>query len=176
MTEEINWLTVGKLVAPHGLRGEVRVNPSSDFPDRFIKPGNRWLQKNNDNPKKVKLLQGRRMPGKTTFIVAFAEISNRRQAELIVGEKLLVPSSERPLLGKNEFHLLDLLGLKVKVQKNLNVIGRITNLTSAGNDLLEIELIEGKKVLVPFVHEIVPEVNLEKGFVVISPPKGLLDL
>ena len=44
MYKEIIWLTVGEIVAPHGLRGEVRVNPSSDFPERFLESGQRWLQ------------------------------------------------------------------------------------------------------------------------------------
>ena len=43
------WLTVGKLVAPQGLRGKIRIKPSTDFPERFTKPGKRWIQKNNKN-------------------------------------------------------------------------------------------------------------------------------
>ena len=51
MCKKIIWLTIGMIVAPQGLKGEVRVNPSTDFPDRFLNPGNRWLQKNNENPR-----------------------------------------------------------------------------------------------------------------------------
>ena len=175
MTQEI-WLTVGKLVAPQGLQGAIRIKPSSDFPERFIKPGNRWLQRGNEKPRKVDLVHGRQIPGKSLFIVSFLEIKNREQAELIIGEKLLVPSSERPVLAANEFHLLDLIGLEVKLIRLTKTIGTVTNLTSGGNDLLEIELIEGKKVLVPFVDKIVPEVNIKEGFIIINPPKGLLEL
>ena len=175
MSEE-NWLNVGKIVAPQGLKGEVRVNPSSDFPERFLKPGPRWLQKNKEKPNQVTLQKGRQIPGKSLYIVSFQEIINRDQAECIVGEQILVPLSERPSLGVNEFHLLDLIGLKVKLKNTNDEIGEITNLISYGNDLLEIDLIEGKKVLVPFVKEIIPIVNINKKFIVISPPKGLFEL
>ena len=175
MSEE-NWLNVGKIVAPQGLKGEVRVNPSSDFPERFIKPGHRWLQKSTEKPKQVILEKGRQIPGKHLFIVSFKEIINREQAEFIVGRQMLVPLSARPALGIDEFHLLDLIGLKVKLEKTNYEIGEITNLISGGNDLLEINLIEGRKVLVPFVKEIIPIVNIKEKFIVISPPKGLLDL
>ncbi len=173
---ETDWLTIGKLVSPQGLKGEVRVNPSSDFPERFLKPGNRWLQKGSEKPRKMQLISGRRLPGKSLFIVSFAEIKNRADAESIVGQKMLVPSTERPALADNEFHFLDLIGLKVKLKDSKDYIGEIVNLTTAGNDLLEIELAQGKKVLVPFVKEIVPEVNIKEGFIVLTPPKGLLTI
>ena len=107
MSEE-NWLNVGNIVAPQGLKGEVRVNPSSDFPERFIKPGRRWLQKSKEKPRQVTLEKGRQIPGKLLFIVSFKEIINREQAEFIVGTQILVPLSARPALGVDEFHLLDL--------------------------------------------------------------------
>ena len=56
------------------------------------------------------------------------------------------------------------------------LIGHVTNLIKGGNDLLEIELVEGKKVLVPFVKEIVPEIKIQEKWLVINPPPGLLEL
>ncbi len=176
MQLEDSWLTVGKLVAPQGLRGELRVNPSSDFPERFTKPGQRWLQKKEEEPREIQLTAGRQVPGKSIYVVRFSGVRNRAEAESLIGQKLLVPSSHRPQLGKNEFHLLDLVGLEAKLQPEGPVIGRVTNLTTAGNDLLEIKLVEGQKVLVPFVQEIVPEINLQEGWLKLAPPPGLLEL
>ena len=79
-------------------------------------------------------------------------------------------------MKKNEFHLLDLIGLEVKVYEQHKTIGQVTNLISGGNDLLEIELSEGKKVLVPFVKEIVPKIELQEKWLLITPPPGLLEL
>lgn len=176
MYKEIIWLTVGEIVAPHGLRGEVRVNPSSDFPERFLESGQRWLQDKDKEPQKIELLSGRQIPGKSIYVVSFLGIDNRTSAELLVGKKVLVNSTQRPKLEEGEFHLLDLLGLKVKLQPEEREIGKIINLINAGNDLLEIELNSGKKVLVPFVTQIVPTINLKEGWAIISPPPGLFNL
>ena len=59
---------------------------------------------------------------------------------------------------------------------NNDSIGTVSNLISGGNDLLEIKLSAGKTVLVPFVEEIVPEVHLEEGWLLLTPPPGLLEL
>ena len=78
--------------------------------------------------------------------------------------------------GLQEIHFLDLLGLEAKLGSEGVLIGTVTDLTKAGNDLLEIELTGGRKVLVPFVKAIVPEINLKEGWIRISPPPGLLEL
>ncbi len=176
MDKEFFWLVIGEIVAPQGLRGEVRVNPSSDFPERFLQPGNRWLQRNDEKPKQIKLQYGRKIPGKSIYVISFDGIKDRNSAECLVGKKLLVKSTQKPSLKKGEFHLLELLGVKVKLSHQENEIGVITNLTHAGNDLLEVRLLKGKKILVPFVKEIVPEINIKEGWLIISPPPGLLEL
>mgnify|MGYP003331827636 CR=1 FL=1 len=121
----------------------------------------------------VELLGGRQLPGKELFVVRLAGIDSREAAEALVGEQLMVRSSDRPKLAKGEFHLLDLVGLEVRLDGK--AIGRVSDLIHAGNDLLEIEL-ESRKVLIPFVQAIVPEVQLEAGWIGITPPPGLLDL
>ncbi len=176
MCKKIIWLTIGMIVAPQGLRGEVRVNPSSDFPARFKTPGSRWLQKNNENPKKIQLVKGRQIPGKSIYVVSFEGINDREKAELLVGNKILVNSIDRPILKKGEFHLLDLIGLSIRSDIDGQEIGKVTNLMHAGNDLLEVKLSTGKKVLVPFVKEIIPKINVNEGWLIISPPPGLLEL
>ncbi len=170
------WLTIGKIVAPQGLRGQLRVNPSSDFPERFLKPGYRWIQEKEEEPKKVELIAGRQIPGKEIYVVSINGIETRTKAEYLVGKKLLVKAIDRPNLKKGEFHLLDLIGLKVKYSTNSTEIGSIINLIHAGNDLLEVKLITGKIIFIPFVKEIVPEIKLREGWIIITPPPGLLDL
>ncbi len=176
MANNNSWLTVGKLVSPQGLKGELRVKPLSEFPERFTKPGKRWLQDKQEVPKEVKLLNGRLLPGKEIYIVRFAGIDNRSEAELIIGQNLVVPSSNRPQLKKGEFHFLDLVGLEARLDHNGPGIGQVVNLTNAGNDLLEVKLIEGRKILIPFVKAIVPEINVKEGWLLVTPPPGLLEL
>ncbi len=176
MTYAEQWLNVGTLIAAQGLKGAVRVKPSSDFPERFTKPGKRWIQSGAEEPKEIELLNGRELPGKTLFVIHFAGVNNRDAAQELIGSKLLVPACDRPNLLKGEFHLLDLIGLEARLEPKGMAIGSVKNLYTAGNDLLEIQLKEGQKVLVPFVYEIVPEVNLHEGWLQITPPPGLLEL
>ena len=176
MTLTDTWLTIGKLVAPQGLKGGIKVNPSTDFPERFTKPGERWIQKDTYPPEKIKLISGKQIPGKSIYVIQIQNITNRTKAESLIGYKLLVPAKDRPELLDGEFHLLDLIGLEVKFYKDSPACGTVTNLITYGNDLLEVKLISGKCILVPFVKEIIPTIDLEEGFLIISPPPGLLDL
>ncbi|HEY9762346.1 MAG TPA: ribosome maturation factor RimM [Trichocoleus sp.] len=198
MTEP-DWLEVGRIVGAQGLQGEVRIYPDSDFPERFLQPGPRWIRRPNAaEVEELQLVQGRFLQSKGLYVVQFEEICDRTQAENLYKAALLVPASERPALEPGEFFVGDLVGLKVILHETQAEIGTIVDIYAAGNDLLAIELYapsatppsaptakntqakntKAKKplpVLVPFVDEIVPVVNLEQGYVEINPPAGLLD-
>ena len=177
MAESDDWLSVGKIVGVQGLQGELRVNPASDFPERFTAPGPRWLRsRKGGEPKEIHLKKGRQLPGKSLFVVRFEGIDNRSAAEALVGQELLVAGDDRPELAEGEFHLLDLVGLEARLTADGPAIGTVTDLISGGNDLLEIKTADGRKLLIPFVEAIVPEVQLEDGWLLITPPPGLLEL
>ena len=179
MINKSEWLTVGLITSCHGINGQVKVKSLSDFDERFLKPGMRWLQKENESPSKIKLLSGFKQPGKETFIVKFKGITKRNQAEQLKKLKILVKTDTLPKLKKEEFHLLELINLDVKNLENneLKTIGKVINLENEKNNLLVIELFENqKKVLVPFVKEIVPLVDIKNNFIIINPPNGLLEL
>ncbi|MBE9128128.1 MULTISPECIES: ribosome maturation factor RimM [unclassified Coleofasciculus] len=201
-----DWLEIGTIVAPQGLKGELRVYPDSEFPERFEKPGQRWLQKPGDNaPQPIQLLSGRYISNKGIYIVQLAEVENRDQAEALRDAKLFVTASDRPQLEENEYHVLDLLNLEVFNQLTGEPVGVVLNVIPAGNDLLEIklhrqpepappkpeapppnrrskirkpkrEISKPATILIPFVKEIVPVVDLQKGRIEITPPAGLLEL
>ena len=96
MAEEQELLVVGRVVSAQGLRGELRVNPLSDFPERFTRPGLRWLQARNGTPREVTLLSGRQLPGKELFVIRLEGVNDRSGAEALVGQELLVPAADRP--------------------------------------------------------------------------------
>ena len=107
----------------------------------------------------------------------FKGIDSRSAAEALVGQTLLVSANDRPELEEGEFHLLDLVGLEARLDANDNaVIGSVSDLISGGNDLLEITRPDGRKLLIPFVEQIVPEVHQQEGWLLLTPPPGLLDL
>ncbi len=176
MIEKDKWMSIGEIVAPQGLRGDIRIKPSSDFPERFTKPGKRWIQKANELPTEIKLKKGTLIPGKSIYVLSIEGVSDRTSAEEIIGWKLVIPVDSRPKMNKEEYHYFDLIGLEVRIGPKKTLIGYVTDLIKGGNDLLEIELVEGKKVLVPFVKEIVPEIKIKEKWLLINPPPGLLEL
>ncbi len=176
MNEKDKWMSIGKIVAPQGLKGDIRIKPSSDFPERFTKPGKRWIQKANELPTEIKLIKGTLIPGKSIYVLSIEGVSNRNSAEKIIGWNIVIPVDSRPNLSDDEFHYFDLIGLEARKGTKKTLIGYVTDLIKGGNDLLEIELLEGKKVLIPFVKEIVPEIEIKEKWLLIKPPPGLLEL
>ena len=176
MAESDNWLTVGRVVAVQGLKGELRINPTSEFPERFTEPGTRWLKASRKKPKEIELKSGRQLPGKNMFVVRFAGVESREAAEALVGQKLMVPADDRPELEEGEFHLLDLVGLEARLSADGEAIGTVNDLISGGNQLLEIKTPDGRTLMVPFVEAIVPEVHINGGWLLLTPPPGLLEL
>jgi 16S rRNA processing protein RimM len=134
------WLEIGKIVGVQGLKGEVRLYPDSDFPERFEQPGRRWLLRPDAaEPEPIELLSGRYIPNKRLYVLQFAGITDRTQAEALRDCRLLVSASDRPTLDEDEFHVLDLIGLEVFDQSTQALIGVVVNVMSAGNDLIEVE-------------------------------------
>ena len=179
MIYENEWLIVGSITSPHGINGKLKVKSLSDFEERFLEPGMRWLQKEIEPPSKIELTAGYKQPGKEIFIISFKGINNRNQAEKLKKYKILVKANALPKLKKEEFHFLELINLEVKTLENgkLKIIGKVLNLENEKNNLLVIELFKNqKKVLIPFVKEIVPLIDVKNKFLIIKPPKGLLEL
>jgi len=163
MTRLIVWLLTSCL----GFNGQLKVKSLSDFEERFLKPGIRWLQKENEPPSKIELISGFKQPGKETFIVKLQGINTRNHAEQLKKFKILVKTDKLPKLRKEEFHLLELINLEVKTYEDdeLKIIGKVIDLDNEKNNLLVIELFKNqKKVLVPFVKEIVPLVDIKNNF------------
>ncbi|WP_414552737.1 ribosome maturation factor RimM [Anabaena sp. CCY 0017] len=185
------WLDIGKIVAPQGLAGELRVYPESDFPERFEVPGTRWLWHPGDQePQPVELLSGRYVEGKNLCIISLAGVKNRNDAEALRDYKLMVPASDRPQLGEDEYHVTDLIGMLVFMQESAELVGEVVDVIPAGNFLLEVKLHQQneavepeqsqpqapKHLLIPFVKAIAPLVDIESRRIEITPPPGLLEL
>lgn len=205
INEESEWIEIGTIVAPQGLYGELRVYPNSDFPERFLREGTRWLQNpDTGDIEAIELLGGRYIPGKNLYVIALEDIEDRSSAEALRDYTILVPKSDRPELAEGEFHVADLINLEVYLQQTKENIGIVTDIFNTGHDLLEVTLhkqpeletvknpdlsqisrrskrkkykqkkIKPVTILIPFVTEIVPLVDIENNRIEINPPEGLL--
>ncbi len=174
---ESRFVEIGKIVGAHGIRGEVRIYPSTDFPERFETKGQRWLLRpNQTQPQPIGLLKGYFQEGKGLYIVQFEALTDRNAAEAMRGCRLFVEASDRPDLDAGEFLVADLIGLTVYDKASGETVGVVEDMMSAGNDLLVVRQ-DGRKdrILIPFVNPIVPVVDLKAGRIEITPPPGLIE-
>ena len=163
-------VVVGRIGRAHGIRGEVAIDVRTDEPDRRFAPksilvaGDRTL-----TVSKMRWHSGR-------LLVAFAEVADRTAAELLRGTVLEadVDPDELPA-DESEFYDRQLIGLEVRNAADA-VIGAITAVAHHGEqDTLVLRRGSGDEILVPFVSEIVPIVDLAGGYVVVTDVPGLLD-
>lgn len=176
MTED--WLMIGKIVSPQGLKGEVRVLSYSDFPERFENAGKRWIAASEkDEPQEIMMLSGREVAGKKNlFVVRLEGINDCDRAEALRNYLMFIPTSDRPYLEPNEYMIADLVGCNVYHQPTGKLLGEVISIIAAGNDLLEVRNPDDEEIeLIPFVEAIVPFVDIKQKRIEVTPPKGLID-
>ena len=179
MIENDDWLVIGVVTSSHGVEGKLNIKSLSDFKERFTQPGQRWIQKYDEEPIPYKLISGCKKPGKESFIISLEGIKDKNGADNLKQHKLLVRSNDIPKLKDNEFHLNQLLDLDVKlyIDNEIKVVGKVVDLMTENNNLIVIRLNKNdKNVLVPFVKKIVKIIDKKNKYLIIDPPKGLLDL
>ena len=164
-------LTVGQIVRPHGIRGEVIVAVRTDEPERRFREGAVLVAGSS------RLTVASVRPHLGRLIVTFEEVPDREAAEAVRGQELEVDSEsiEAPE-DPEEFHDHQLVGLEVVDTSGIS-IGVIRRVEHApASDLLVVPLSDGRTGYIPFVREIVLTVDLAGGKVIVDPPGGLLDL
>jgi 16S rRNA processing protein RimM len=170
-------LMVGVVRKPHGIRGELFVELETDRPEAVFVPG-RVVQLGDERgrPSGDRLTLEKVRPFKGGVLVRVAEHPTRDAAlELLRGRTLLLPVAEVPPLDEDEVFLHDLVGLRVVAEGE--AVGVVVDVTAiASGDLLVVRR-EGKRDLyVPFVREIVRDVDLQRRVVELDAPPGLLEL
>jgi 16S rRNA processing protein RimM len=187
-------LIVGQIGKPHGIRGEVSVYVRTDEPEeRFVAGSVFTTEVPRDRrvgtgpaptsaagvpyivPEKLTLESVRWHQGRV--IAQFEGIHDRNVAEALRGVLLQVDSSTLvPPSDPDEFHDHQLVGLRVETVagESLGTVARIDHVPAA--DLIVLDKADGGTALIPFVGQLVPDVDLPGGRLVVDLPEGLLDL
>ena len=171
-------LLVARIGKPHGLHGEVTVQLHTDVPERRFADGavlRTEAAPGSGVPRQLTVRSTRVHQG--IWLLAFAEVPDRTGAESLRGTRLLADvAADEPDDDEQAWYEDELVGLSVLTTDG-TVVGEVGGLESRPvQDLLVVRLTGGGEALVPFVEQIVPEVDLEGRRVVIDPPAGLLDL
>lgn len=158
----------GRILAPHGIRGELRVEIRTDYPERMIE-AERWLLRMPDGElREVALAQAR--AHQKSLLVSFEGVEERSEAELFRGAEIVVAPEELPALPEGEYYWFQLIGLEV-VTVDGQSLGRIKDILRTGSN--DVYVTDGP--LIPAIPEVVEEVDLEARRMVIRPLPGLLD-
>lgn len=163
-------LVVGRVGRAHGLTGEVAVEVRTDQPELRFVPGAR-LRAGDERVLTVESVRWHQQ----RLLIGFEGYEDRSAAEGLSGLLLQVdvPEDERPE-DPDEFYDHQLVGLAA-VTVDGTAIGEVHEVLHLPmQDVLAVRSEEGREVLVPFVAEIVPEIDLEAGRVLVDPPAGLL--
>ena len=165
-------LRVGVISSTHGVRGEVKVFPTTDDPKRFKKLKTVMLDTGREkltlNIEQVKFF-------KNMVILKFKEFNDINEIEKYKGKDLLINRDQAVKLAPNENFIVDLIGLKVVTDEGED-FGVLTDVIQTGaNDVYAVKCPNGKEVLLPVIDECILDVDLERQQVTAHIMPGLVD-
>ena len=164
---------VGRIARPHGIRGQVIVNPETDFvEDRFVAGATMWARSER-GPETLTIASARVQNGRP--VIGFEGLSSIEEAERLAGLELRVPEDTLQPLGEGVYYQHQLVGCAVETVAGVRV-GEVSRVDGgAGGSLLAVRGTRGE-VLIPFAQHICVEVDVRGRRIRIDPPEGLLEL
>lgn len=162
-----NLVLMGRFGAPHGVRGEIRLQSFTADPRAIAGYG---ALTDRSGARRFALLSVRPQ-GKDMLVARVEGVSDRAGAEALTGVELYIAREKLPPPDEDEFYLADLVGLRAQTRAGAE-IGRIVAVRNFGaGDILEVAPAGGgETAMFPFTRAVVPEVNVAEGRVVIEPP------
>ncbi len=175
-------LLMGRLGRPHGVRGEIKVTPETDDPQRFALLDRLYIGETEKNvrPVEVESVRFQYPKGRTVVLLALAGVESVEAVEEIRGANLYADSDDLPALEEGEAFLHDLIGLEVVVvdeggEPVGEPIGTVHDLYDGAQLLFAIARPGKPDALLPDVDEFVDRVDLEARRLYVRPPEGLFD-
>ncbi len=167
-----NLLRVGVISSTHGLKGEVKVFPTTDDVNRFKSLKNVMMDTGSGHMNLE--IQGVKF-FKNMVILKFKEFDSINEIEKYKGKDLLIKRDQAVALGPDENFIFELIGLRVVLEDGTE-FGTLTDVIKTGaNDVYEVKTKDGKEVLLPAIKQCVLGVDLEEGTVTVHIMDGLLD-
>lgn len=165
-------LQVGVITTTHGIKGEVKVFPTTDDKNRFKDLKEVYL----DTGEEKLLLEVEGVKFFKQFVILkFKGIDNINDIEMYKRCPLLVTRENAVELEEDEYFIADLIGLKVLTETGIE-IGTLTDVISTGaNDVYAVKMADGGEVLLPAIKDCILDVDMEAGEMIIQIMKGLMD-
>ena len=164
------YLDSGKIVGTHGIKGEVRIEPWCDSPEFLCAFKKLYLDENGQS-----FIEVKSRPHKNIALAKIKGVDTIEDAEGYRG-KIVYINRNDIVLDEGVNFVQDLIGLEVKDSDSGKIYGKITDVLRTGaNDVYEITDSDNKKYLAPVIDEVVVSIDIDGGFVLIRPMKGIFD-
>ena len=157
-------IVIGRVGAAHGIRGELRIIPLTDFPERFpalreVMVGDELLHIESVKP------QGK------NFLMRFREYAVREDAQRLTGRLLTVARAEAAPLDEGEYYVFDIVGLTVYDEED-NELGTVENVLRTGsNDVYAVRSEDGREILIPALRKVVRAIDVAGGRMTVRLPE-----
>ena len=166
---EPEYVTIGQILAPWGIKGKLKVKVTTDFPHQRFNPSSKIFI--NRQPMTIDSTEWRK--GKA--IIKLSSIDSIEEAQKLRGQPIEIHHSQLQPLPEGQYYHFQLIGLEVQTTRG-EQLGNITEiLTVESNDIYVVSGNRGE-ILIPAIEDVVKSVDLNKGCIVIEPIEGLLSL
>ncbi len=175
----VQMITIGKFISPFGVKGEIKVYPYSDFLDRCTLLNEVIVEKRDQS--ETRLVTEARVY-KNLWVLRLKGCDTREDAALLTGSLLKIPFDQRLVLPEGSYYFDEIIGLlAISVDgEKLGVVREV--IQTGGNDIYVVdrknpsnEDAPPAEIMVPALHSVVKEINLQKGFMLLDLPEGLMD-
>ena len=164
---------VGTITSPHGVRGDVKVYPTTDEKERFLDLESVILRKQENDEGEVRKIGHVRFL-KNMVILQIEGVPDRNAAETLRGMELYVPREDAIPLRENEYYVADLIGMKVFTEDGeLGVLEEV--IQTGANDVYQVKSPRYGEVLIPAIRDCILEVDVENGWMKVYLLPGLID-
>lgn len=164
---------VGRIARPHGLRGQVVVNPETDFVEERFRPGERLWTRMGGREAALTIASARVQSGRP--VIAFQGMSRREDVEPLAGLELRIPEDTLRSLEPGRYYEHQLVGCIVETVEGI-VLGPVVRVEGGpGGSRFAVDR-TGEEVLIPLAVEICVDIDVAAGRIRVEAPEGLLDL
>ncbi|MDR0764340.1 MAG: ribosome maturation factor RimM [Synergistaceae bacterium] len=167
---------IGYIAGAHGVRGVLRLVPTTDYPERFFDMKTLVAEQDGKPPLSLKITGVKSHSGKGQLLISAEGIDDRGAAEALKGRKITISPEERVELPEGEYWTDSLIGLYVIDDESGARLGGIDEIMNTGsNDVYRVRTDDGAFKLIPAIRDVVREISLEHGTIRVKLPEGLWD-
>lgn len=167
------FVLIGEVDRVRGLIGEVVVTVHSDDPDRMSRLAAVFMRGPGGDLVRVEIEGVKKLHHRS--VLKLAGYESIEQGKTLIGKELFIPREDSTPAPEGQYYAYQLIGLDVCLEEGVPV-GRVEGILRQGAQSLLVIRGAGREILIPFVPEICVNVDLERKFITVNPPDGLLDL